>query len=607
MHLSSIAVIGSLIFVLICVAWVIYTKVNQKQFTKERYVLSTMTASSAIALAAISALSSKKGVVDHVTDTAASIFGISMPIETSAPLSEKLLIFVLANVSVYLIMNSLKNWTGLISTDEAASARLRRPRSIREQALDEAKRLIHRLPPREIATRGPQRGIRAIDPPRSSELIWHEHAKELFQLWYATCDFSSQGETAWDSKIRCWLGRDTRRDSPLYLFCFRESPTKADVDAAIAYVRSTTKEPAQLAFVVHQGDAALPTTADTSPKLQILTEVFLLNSIVDFSDYFADINNRVMKTKFRDTGVTISDIYTPSAAVTLDGSVVYENLEEHLPGWASQPDGEHLAVLGEYGQGKSTAALLFAFSAIRSNFQKTGGRIPILFELRGMSPINLSPDQLLGTWAQRYKIHAAAMMKLLIAGRIILIFEGFDEMANVASVEARLSHFRALWKFAYPRSKILFTGRRNLFFADEELEIVFKRAEGETAAICKILELLPFDLPKITDSLRWKDAATTGEILRAAERHPQILDIVSRPSLLYIVAALWGELRTLTATGQMTSAKVIDRFVLHSYQRQEAKADDGSEFMELATTERRFFHEGLGHELIKGIPLGIEM
>ena len=41
------------------------------------------------------------------------------------------------------------------------------------------------------------------------------------------------------------------------------------------------------------------------------------------------------------------------------------------------------------------------------------------------------------------------MLKLLIAGRLILIFEGFDEMANVADLEQRIDQFRALWRFSY--------------------------------------------------------------------------------------------------------------------------------------------------------------
>jgi hypothetical protein len=184
-------------------------------------------------------------------------------------------------------------------------------------------------------------------------------------------------------------------------------------------------------------------------------------------------------------------------------------------------------------------------------------------------------------------------MTLLIAGRLILIFEGFDEMANVSRPEDRLAHFRALWQLSYPKSKIVFTGRPNLFFEDRELDIVFKTSEGVgTSSSCKVLRLAPFSLEKIEASLRWVDPVTRGELVQAARSNEQIFDIVSRPSLLYIVATLWSELRPLLATGGITSAHVIDRFIWYSYKRQEEK-EQKLDFMALTTSERRYFHEGL--------------
>jgi len=102
-------------------------------------------------------------------------------------------------------------------------------------------------------------------------------------------------------------------------------------------------------------------------------------------------------------------------------------------------------------------------------------------ELRGKSPANLEPQELLGAWAQQYQLQASALMKLLIAGKLIIIFEGFDEMANISNAEARIAHFRSLWMFAFPKSKIIFTGRRNLFFEDKELHIVFKGTDDSVS------------------------------------------------------------------------------------------------------------------------------
>ena len=107
-----------------------------------------------------------------------------------------------------------------------------------------------------------------------------------------------------------------------------------------------------------------------------------------------------------------------------------------------------------------------------------------------------------------------------------------------------------------------------------------------------MLQLRPFDINKIRTSLRWTGASTTEEVVAAAN-NTQILEIVSRPSLLYIVATLWPELRSLFKSGRITSSEVIDKFIFHSYQRQAEKGKENPEFMRLSTTERRYFHEGL--------------
>jgi len=184
-------------------------------------------------------------------------------------------------------------------------------------------------------------------------------------------------------------------------------------------------------------------------------------------------------------------------------------------------------------------------------------------------------------------------MKLLIAGKLIIIFEGFDEMANISNAEARIAHFRSLWMFAFPKSKIIFTGRRNLFFEDKELHIVFKGTDDSVSGhLCEVVHLCPFDQLKIKQSLRWMDTCSAEEIIAAASTNIQILDIVSRPSLLYIVASLWSDMRQLFNQGGISSAQVIDKFVMHSYARQEMK-ERTLGFMKLTKTERRYFHEGI--------------
>lgn len=589
--LLALVIVVTLVITVGCVVWVVYSKLREERYTRDKYAFRCLAAYISLIGLAVAAVSSKQGLVDHVLEFASSVAGQPYSPDPPAPMSEKLLIVALVTFGIYVIYKSHQNWHGLISVDEASRRRLQRPYSILSQGLDEGKRLLRRQPARAIY-RDADRLKGDVATPSEPNLVWHEHARELFELWHASCIFDNSSETAWDPRAKCWLGRHTRRDEPLLLFCYQSVPSESDLKEAADYFAEVARKCSAAAYAVYPGQTSHRTLQHPFP-VTLISERYLLDHLVDFTDYYNEIRRRVERLRFPDTDRTIKDIFAPSSLAALDGVPVSEDMIAYFETWSSKPAGRQLVVLGEYGQGKSTGALMFCYEAIASQLSKSGLRVPILIELRGKSPSNLLPLELLGTWAQQYKLHAQALMKLLLAGRLILIFEGFDEMANVSNVEARLSHFRSLWQFGFANSKIVFTGRPNLFFEDRELEIVFKTAEGSGAiASCEVLRLLPFDAGKVEHSLRWTDEETRQEILAAAAANSQIMDIVARPSLLYIVAVLWRELRPLLGTSRITSAQVIDRFISHSYLRQ-ADKERALGFAILTTSERRYFHEGL--------------
>jgi hypothetical protein len=185
-------------------------------------------------------------------------------------------------------------------------------------------------------------------------------------------------------------------------------------------------------------------------------------------------------------------------------------------------------------------------------------------------------------------------MRLLIAGRLVLIFEGFDEMALVGDIEMRLKHFRTLWLFAYPQAKILITGRPNLFLDEEEM----KAALGISNPLgnrpyCEALRLLPFNPAQVKEALRAYKKTVIDQIHALVVKNSRFHELVSRPSLLHIVAVLWERERLYENVEQLTSAYVMDLFIRHSYRRQGLKEADSPAFMALTTLEREYFMTGI--------------
>jgi len=585
-----VIVVGVLAF---C-GWLVYSRLKTSEKTREHYALKCLAAISALVMLAVASISSKQGVLDKALAVIYRLMNYPVPQPIPAPLSEKMLIAVVVMIAVWLIYKSHANWPGLISADESDRRRMKLSNSVVQQAMSEGVRIAARRPVRKIYA-----GEQRVDPvamPEEQNLVMHDNMRELFELWMPSAVFSGGNMHGWDPRTRSWLGREKIRNNDVLLYCVHERPEVSTISDLLEGRSSS----AGVHYVVYRGGGA----GEVSEKyivningrsVNVLSEEYLYNNIVDFSDYFSEIARRVEDEKFPNTELSIGNIYTASS-ISADAAgkkIVSKDLGGYLSEWANRPAGKHIAILGEYGQGKSTSALMFVYESCRTDRVSSGGRVPILIELRGKSPANLSPLELLAAWAQQYRLHASAVMKLLIAGKLVLIFEGFDEMANVSSVESRVSHFRALWRFAYPSNKIIFTGRRNLFFEDNELQVVFKGAfDGGVSSICEVVNLCPFNFEQIEDSLRWVDRSASLEIISVANRDHHVYDIVARPALLFIVASLWEELRPLFREGGVTSSQVIDRFVSHSYERQQLKERELG-FMALTTTERRYFHEGI--------------
>ena len=264
--------------------------------------------------------------------------------------------------------------------------------------------------------------------------------------------------------------------------------------------------------------------------------------------------------------------------------------------WFNETGPRQLALLGDYGQGKSTAALAMTHELLHAS---PGGRVPILIDLRAASPMHLTPLQLLGAWSAQYGLDPRALWALHLAGRLVIIFEGFDEMALVGDAEMRIGHFKTLWAFCHPTAKILITGRPNFFFDREEMVASLGLREPHNdQPYCQAIRLQVFGLDQMKMALRGYDAKVQEEMFGLAKKNKQFYEIVSRPSLLHIVAVLWHRENLSEQAARITSADVMRRFVRHSYTRQGLKEGNERQFMALTTEERQYFMRGVATYMV---------
>ena len=565
--------------------------VLRRRYTKERFAFSALT--SIIALAVFLGTLTVESITPwNVVASGLSEYFLGRPLsKPNLNIADYILLLTVFLSAVFSALYIFRNWDGLRSVYQHEIEQRHQAMSLLKEGMRELQRIIKRefVPIYESKTYKPN--IQISVP--SEYVSWRHRARELVQLRWSYYSFSQ--ESGWLEDAGCWLGNNINNDDIVLLRCTSDALTSEQLKAFVDY-SDTLKERRNTfrieLIVAVENESSGPAHSWPGNEISFHTESTLLDGLIDWTDYRNDIRKRMVMRPLPDSKLTITDVfvqpYVDADGWDLDGPTV---LEKYLEQWLDEPGQRQLALLGDYGQGKSTATLAFVYKQIRCAVPR---RVPILIELRGKSPRNMTPLDILAGWCAQYNINPRALLYMHMSGRLLLIFEGFDEVALVGDAEMRIGHFKTLWEFCYPNAKILITGRPNFFFDDEEMTVSLGLSEAIAGSpYCRALRLRPFELCQIRDALRAHDDRLRNEICGFAGSSAQFMELISRPSLLYIVSILWNRERLSEKLGELTSAYVMNRFIQHSYLRQGQKEGDPRDFMALNTAEREYFMKGV--------------
>jgi hypothetical protein len=594
MHLSLAHLLLGLgvLAIVALLAWLYWILKHKELYTRERFSFVALASLCALATTTMATLSHKETPWGALMNLIREASGLPAQPEPPRLADHSLMVIVLGIVCAF-ILRMHQQWAGAMSARQFEKKKYHEPSPLYVEAIEEARRMLKRQPQQIYAQDESQRFVSVLEP-TGEPLAWHIQARDLLSL--RSPSFEIDRINGWHEAFRCWIGFNKKSSQLVAVRCDLTESTKQEIEEFVAYVikiaqqRNTTTDVIEFILAAKYSSDLAPLMA-AGHKIQKETEVTLLNELVDFSDYFADIKFRAEQQNLPDSALNFTQVYTPCSCKTENGTV-YPNLEKYIKDWLLEPGQRQIALLGEYGQGKSTTALMTTYHLIRENLPEH--RVPILIELRGKSPRNMTPEELVAAWAFPYRINPQSVLKLLIAGRVFLILEGFDEMALIGDSEARLAHFRTLWKFCYPLAKIMITGRPNFFLDDNEMKAALGISKSIAAGpYCEAAQLEPFTIAQIEDALRAVSSQTRREIVALATTDEKFREIVSRGSLLYVVSQLWEREQLSKYAGRITSAFVMELFIQHSYRRQTLKSSDNPEFMVLNEGERKYFMSGI--------------
>ena len=299
----------------------------------------------------------------------------------------------------------------------------------------------------------------------------------------------------------------------------------------------------------------------------------LLDEDADFGRYLEWLEEEI-KAKGIDTRyLPLScrkDELSPNSQQKIGVSIYGEEdgwIDGYVDQWLADPAKEHLSVLGEFGTGKTWFALHYAWIALQryQDAKKRGierPRVPIVVPLRDYAKAVTVESLLSEFFFRKHEIlkNYSVFEQLNRMGKLLLIFDGFDEMAARVNQQAMIDNFWELSKVVVSGAKAILTCRTEHFpdaiagrqLLNAELQASTKNLTGEPPQF-EVLELEKFSDEQISKLLKRKaQGNTVSEIIT----NPQLLDLARRPVMVDLI---------LEALPEIEAGKPVDMARIYLY------------------------------------------
>lgn len=428
-----------------------------------------------------------------------------------------------------------------------------------------------------------------LSPLPTDTVDWIDFSREL--LLESNNELSiGDRQTSWSDEVSAWFGTFVPKyegSKERVVAVPTHSDDRHNLQAIIREVSKSVTGDFRLYICVNSNAIVNTTITHQKVTARVLSKSFLIDDALNFRSYCDDLIDRFSNAETLGSNHSLEEMYVdPLVSVEDSGPAL---LDDVIADWLTTTDRTQLSIVGDFGQGKSTAILAYCARWARRRLagNATGDRVPLLITLRGRDPGGLPHADFLATWGDKYRLPGRALLNLVKAGQAVIFFEGFDEVNNAGIRRERLKQFNTLWSYGFVGSKIVFTGRPNFFLDDEEqrrlLRIDAVAALARQPAT-KVAKLAFFNEQQVRSALRGFPTSISDGILARFAEDDHFRDIASRPSMLPLLAVIWPD---LTLKGNpvrgLTSSTVIQTFVDFEYSR---KADAVNEDLVLRQIPR---------------------
>ncbi|MFY9618571.1 MAG: DUF4062 domain-containing protein [Pyrinomonadaceae bacterium] len=254
-------------------------------------------------------------------------------------------------------------------------------------------------------------------------------------------------------------------------------------------------------------------------------------------------------------------------------------LEAYILGWLQEDGRNHLTILGDFGTGKSSFALWLTYTLAKTIIKEKwhGHRIPVFISLRDHAGKIDVREIITNTLINNYDMRHAdfkSFERLLEAGRLLIILDGFDETATLTDRASTLRILRGLNSLVRRNSKVILTCRSHYFRTDEETQSELNRsltreetelfAEQKGKENFEVVQLREFRRDQIELFLERHydgDQEKARSTLSKMQATYNLTDLSRRPVMLEMILKVWPRLLEKSKEVEVTPALLYGEYV----------------------------------------------
>jgi WD40 repeat protein len=233
-------------------------------------------------------------------------------------------------------------------------------------------------------------------------------------------------------------------------------------------------------------------------------------------------------------------------------------IEGYIKQWLSDDSKEHVSILGEFGTGKTWFSFHYAWDCLRAYKQaKEQGlerpRLPLVIALRDYNKALKVESVLSDLFFNKHdiRLNSSVFDCLNQMGKLVIIFDGFDEMADKVDRQKMINNFWELARVVCPGSKVILTSRTEHFPHDRESrQLLNAELESSTAKLkwesprFELLELAKFNEAQIRKvlTLEAEEKGLSTDIVEKVMIRAELLDLARRPVMTELIIEAMPEI-----------------------------------------------------------------